>query len=360
MEENNLFYYYLQDEMGSSLRVSEKEGEKDYLTYGYDEFGNDLGRELEEAGIPNPYSRQGEGQPFGYTGYRHDSISDTYFAQAREYRPETGRFTAEDVIKGNGLMPQTLNPYIYCRNNPLALVDLDGMEPEDYVSIYYVNNSEAAANMGHTAFLLVKENGMAEYYSYSTVSGQYLGKIFDVPNFGRGYEGKLFTNVSEEENPELIKQEELPIDEFIKDGKVNERWYSNGNWHERENGIGEDSFTRAIIIPITNEQGNKIHDAAQKMIDEGSTYNLWGNNCVQVARELISAGGEELVISRDSRWKEEYLLAGLLWNNSLVTDLDFIPNIDYAEAVVEAVYRGYEIIYVGPKDDAISQECITD
>lgn len=136
MEENNLFYYYLQDEMGSPLRVSEKEGEKAYLTYGYDEFGNDLGKELEQAGIPNPYSRQGEGQPFGYTGYRYDRISDTYFAQAREYRPEMGRFTAEDVIKGNGLMPQTLNPYIYCWNNPLVLVDLDGLFPAWLNGIY--------------------------------------------------------------------------------------------------------------------------------------------------------------------------------------------------------------------------------
>ncbi len=30
-------------------------------------------------------------QPFGYTGYRHDGISGTYFAQAREYRPGDGQ-----------------------------------------------------------------------------------------------------------------------------------------------------------------------------------------------------------------------------------------------------------------------------
>lgn len=34
-------HYYLQDELGSPLRVSTTEG---YLTYGYDEFGNDLER----------------------------------------------------------------------------------------------------------------------------------------------------------------------------------------------------------------------------------------------------------------------------------------------------------------------------
>jgi len=40
-------------------------------------------------------------QPFGYTRYRYDDISGTYFAQTREYQPEIGRFTAEDIIKGN-------------------------------------------------------------------------------------------------------------------------------------------------------------------------------------------------------------------------------------------------------------------
>ncbi len=126
-------HYYLQDELGSPLRVSgyatdtkEVDG---YLTYGYDEFGNDLGRELEKAGIPSPYTRQGEGQPFGYTGYRYDNISNTYFAQAREYQPESGRFTAEDVIKGNGAAPVTLNQYGYCLNNALRYVDLNGKNP---------------------------------------------------------------------------------------------------------------------------------------------------------------------------------------------------------------------------------------
>ena len=121
-------HYYLLDELGSPLRVNGyAEGDKSaYLTYGYDEFGNDLYEDLEEAGIPNPYSRQGEEQPFGYTGYRYDNISHSYFAQAREYQPENGRFNAEDVIKGNGAFPETLNHYGYCLNNPVGYVDLDG------------------------------------------------------------------------------------------------------------------------------------------------------------------------------------------------------------------------------------------
>ena len=126
-------HYYMQDELGSPLRVSgfgagAMSGRSSYLSYGYDEFGNDLGKELEEAEIPNPYGGQGEEQPFGYTGYRYDDVGGDYFAQAREYLTENGRFAAEDVIKGNIVVAETLNQYNYCRNNSLLYVDFDGKD----------------------------------------------------------------------------------------------------------------------------------------------------------------------------------------------------------------------------------------
>lgn len=144
-------HYYMQDELGSPVRVSgfgagagALSGRSSYLSYGYDEFGNDLGKELEEAGIPNPYDKQGAEQPFGYTGYRYDGIGGTYFAQAREYQPENGRFTAEDVIGGNVVMPNTLNRYGYCWNNPLVLIDRNGWFPEMEQEDTYVYDREAA------------------------------------------------------------------------------------------------------------------------------------------------------------------------------------------------------------------------
>ena len=171
MEENGEFHYYLQDEMGSPIRVSGydstdsmTDGNHDataaYLTYGYDEFGNDLastiGKELEAEGIPSPYTRQGEGQPFGYTGYRYDTDSATYFAQAREYQPETGRFCAQDVIAGNGAVPVTLNRYGYCWGNPMGMVDLDGREPIDSLDI-------AVENLQYISFSM-KELKRKEYF----------------------------------------------------------------------------------------------------------------------------------------------------------------------------------------------------
>ena len=108
--------YYLQDDLGSPIRLANQNGELQD-SYGYDEFGQDL------------YGNQGIVQPFGYTGYQPDRIAGTYYAQAREYRPGLGRFAAVDTIKGFTAAPYTLNEYGYCWNNPMMLVDLNGRFP---------------------------------------------------------------------------------------------------------------------------------------------------------------------------------------------------------------------------------------
>lgn len=127
-EEGRKPRYYLQDEIGSVLRSLYDNGNGD--RYGYDEFGRDAhGLEGEVKTKPG-YTRQGKGQPFGYTSYRYDEVGGSYFAQAREYRPESGRFLAEDLVGGSVMMPKTWNRYGYCWSNPVRFVDLNGRTPE--------------------------------------------------------------------------------------------------------------------------------------------------------------------------------------------------------------------------------------
>ncbi len=115
-------HLYLQDELGSPVRLVgvQEDNSKGIrqTVYGYDEFGNDR------------YGTQGEVQPFGYTGYQRDAVTNTYFAQAREYLPKEGRFGGEDWIKGSIARPFTLNSYGYCWGNPVGLVDFDGKAPD--------------------------------------------------------------------------------------------------------------------------------------------------------------------------------------------------------------------------------------
>lgn len=108
--------YYLQDDLGSPLRYTDTEG-KVIESYGFDEFGNNILKEQKEC------------QPFGYAGFYQDNISGTYFAQAREYVPQTGRFTARDIVSGFQAAPYTLNEYGYCWNRPLTFVDHNGAFP---------------------------------------------------------------------------------------------------------------------------------------------------------------------------------------------------------------------------------------
>ena len=113
-EENGRQSYYLQDELGSPLRIEDQSGTIQE-SYGYGAFGEDL------------YGNQGEMQPFGYTGYQKDKVAGTYFAQAREYQADAGRFVGRDIIKGQASYPLTINEYIYCGNMPFYFYDPNGL-----------------------------------------------------------------------------------------------------------------------------------------------------------------------------------------------------------------------------------------
>ena len=61
-------HYYLQDELGSPLRIEGEDG-RIRESCGYDEFGCDL------------CGNQGKVQPFGYTGYQQDTVAGNPFNQ---------------------------------------------------------------------------------------------------------------------------------------------------------------------------------------------------------------------------------------------------------------------------------------
>ena len=103
--------FYMHDELGSPLRFADVEGAL-VDSYAYDEFGNDLS------------GNQGGAQPFGFTGYQKDNISDFLYAQKRYYNPYSARFISEDPIRSGG------NWYGYCSNNPLSFLDPTGLSDE--------------------------------------------------------------------------------------------------------------------------------------------------------------------------------------------------------------------------------------
>ncbi len=110
--------YYLQDELGSTIGLVDNKG-KYVERYSYDEFGRPIKSDSSQ-GIKNANN------PFGFTGYQYDESTGLYFAQARYYMPEVGRFVSRDAYAGNITESLSLNLYTYCLNNSLTYYDPSG------------------------------------------------------------------------------------------------------------------------------------------------------------------------------------------------------------------------------------------
>ena len=107
-ETGNKDYFYHTNEHGDVTYLSNIAGEIENV-YTYDVFGN-IREEIET--IPNQ---------FKYTGEQLDKETEQYYLRARYYNPTIGRFTQEDVYRGDGL-----NLYTYVVNNPLLWIDPSG------------------------------------------------------------------------------------------------------------------------------------------------------------------------------------------------------------------------------------------
>ncbi|MDR1203323.1 MAG: RHS repeat-associated core domain-containing protein [Tannerellaceae bacterium] len=102
--------------MGSTVYVSSQAG--NLLAYtAYDEWGNVQSQKQLDMNF------SGLDRTVNYTGHDYDEILEKYFAQARLYDPSTKRFLSPDPLGQGG------NLYIYCKDNPLAFTDPEGLSP---------------------------------------------------------------------------------------------------------------------------------------------------------------------------------------------------------------------------------------
>ncbi|RLF97134.1 hypothetical protein DRN58_09125, partial [Thermococci archaeon] len=114
---NETVTYYHQDHLLSTRLLTDQNGNK-IEEENYTAFGSDIN------GISEKYK---------YTGKEKD-ITGLYYYGARYYDPVIGRFTTRDPKKGDLMNPQSLNPYVYCVNNPMKYIDPDGNNPRDYIA----------------------------------------------------------------------------------------------------------------------------------------------------------------------------------------------------------------------------------
>lgn len=99
--------YFAEDQLGSTRALTDAAGNVAEQV-GYDSFG---------GGAASALTR------YGYTGREYDSDTGLYYYRARWYDPQAGRFLSEDPIGFEG----GINWYAYVENDPVDLVDPDGL-----------------------------------------------------------------------------------------------------------------------------------------------------------------------------------------------------------------------------------------
>ncbi|MBU4262773.1 MAG: hypothetical protein KKC76_13030 [Proteobacteria bacterium] len=132
------YCYFLKDGLSNVVQLTDGDG---LVTarYGYDIFGA-----LRSASVINDY-----GVSQSFTGKELEPESGLIYFGARFYDPEVGRFLSADsftwgpddvrqspygqtgeILSDYGAhQPDYLNSYVYCLNNPVNLVDLNGNQP---------------------------------------------------------------------------------------------------------------------------------------------------------------------------------------------------------------------------------------
>jgi RHS repeat-associated protein len=111
-------YFYLHDRLGSVRQVIGI-GATVENKYVYQPFGESFASEQAEN----------VGNDIMFTGQYYDSEIEQYCLRARQYDPTAHRFASRDPLPGIGHRPLSLHQYLYCKNNPVNLVDPQGTFP---------------------------------------------------------------------------------------------------------------------------------------------------------------------------------------------------------------------------------------
>lgn len=179
LQEKGKNNYYLQDDLGSPVRVMDAEG-KSLVAYAYDEFGLRKGETEEE----NSFS-----QPFGFTGYQTDDVSNLCYAQARRYDAINGRFVSEDPIRYGD------NWYTYVSNNPQNRIDPLGLMSDEPETERSSDGHFASDWMDYLGMLNQYCNPLYLRWAKETREGKW-DDFFAAVDFEKGSDGNYHVNTN--------------------------------------------------------------------------------------------------------------------------------------------------------------------
>ena len=108
-------WYYFHDKLGSVRAVVDGSGAV-LNNYSYTPWGAEIESQTTETVRNN----------VRYAGYQYDNDLKQYYLWARMYSPYLARFNGYDPVRGDYKSPLTLNPYLYCLNDPVNRWDPSG------------------------------------------------------------------------------------------------------------------------------------------------------------------------------------------------------------------------------------------
>ena len=140
----------------------------------------------------------GKLNPFRYRGYFYDDETKLYYVGSRYYDPQIRRWICADSYVSTGQGTLGLNTYVYCYNNPVVLIDMDGHRPvigldpqsetEDERNISFAIMNNRYVDLTDQLDSYMQEN--ANYYSRLNLTSFWRHKVWfhfkeDVTDGGR-------------------------------------------------------------------------------------------------------------------------------------------------------------------------------
>ncbi|XP_063421722.1 uncharacterized protein LOC134706588 isoform X2 [Mytilus trossulus] len=255
MKNNNGYYYYQFDPLGSVVSMLDKNG--DILnSYRYDPFGN-ITSDIEQ--LHNPFTYIGQ---WGVMNLKQ--IKELYLMRTRCYDSQHGRFLSMDQFALDGKLK---NFYAYAYNNPVHFIDPKGNFPflvpilwkgainvATYYGTNYLTNQESSLGGAAGAFF----GGMVGGIPFGLIGGKIAGFI-------GGKSGKVAGYIIEKHGETVARK----VEKAIRDSVFGDKPFSwKGFGKDLATGILNDYFPDDTYAGELKKAVEQIMDLSNKSWDD--------------------------------------------------------------------------------------------